>query len=111
MKLIKALTFIFQFGLIGLALAVIYLVSISERSREEILSFLAGQPPAQTQSRPLQHAAPVSSYADAVSQSSASVVTIYTSKTVRQKPHPLLKDPIFSQFFGEQLMHELLCWY
>ncbi len=31
------------------------------------------------------------------------MVTIYTSKTVKEKPHPLLDDPVFSKFFGDQL--------
>ena len=33
MKLIKVVGFLFQFGLIGLALAVIYLVTVSDRDR------------------------------------------------------------------------------
>ncbi|MEM7562057.1 MAG: trypsin-like peptidase domain-containing protein [Pseudomonadota bacterium] len=103
MKLIKALAFIFQFGLIGLALAALYLFIASDRSRGEILAFLSGQETSIQQSLPTVPSHPVTSYADAVSQSSASVVTIYTSKTVKEKPHPLLQDPIFSQFFGEQL--------
>ncbi len=43
------------------------------------------------------------SYADAVESSAPSVVTIYTSKTVQQNPHPLLDDPIFDRLFREQL--------
>ncbi|MFT5218663.1 MAG: Do/DeqQ family serine protease [Planctomycetota bacterium] len=101
MKLIKIAGFFFQFALIGLALAVVYLFAISERSHEEILSFLSTSTRAgfeqQTQN------SPVISYADAVASSAASVVTIYTSKTVKEKPHPLLDDPVFSQFFSEQL--------
>ena len=31
------------------------------------------------------------------------IFTIYTTKTVNEKPHPLLDDPVFSQFFGDQL--------
>ncbi len=41
MKLIKVVGFLFQFGLIGLALAVIYLVTVSDRDRAEILAFLS----------------------------------------------------------------------
>ena len=101
MKWIKAAAFLLQFGLIGLALAVIYLLIASDRGREEIADFLAGREPAaslQSTSGP-----PVHSYADAVASSASSVVTIYTSKTVRDRSHPLLDDPIFSQIFGEQL--------
>ena len=101
MKLIKVAGFLFQFGLIGLALAVIYLVTVSDRDREEILAFLTSSPaPGQMVST---GGSAVFSYADAVAYSAPSVVTIYTSKTVEEKPHPLLDDPIFSQFFGDQL--------
>jgi len=101
MKLIKVAGFLFQFGLIGLALAAIYLVTVSDRNKDEILAFLTSSPaPGQAVSA---GGPAVFSYADAVTSSAPSVVTIYTSKTVTEKPHPLLDDPIFSQFFGDQL--------
>ncbi|HUV23724.1 MAG TPA: trypsin-like peptidase domain-containing protein [Gammaproteobacteria bacterium] len=101
MKLIKAVGFLFQFGLIGLALAVIYLISASDRDQSEILAFLRGsdeRTPVQVEAGPAAF-----SYADAVSLSAPSVVTIYTMKTVTDKSHPLLEDPVFGQFFGDQL--------
>ena len=101
MKLIKVAGFLFQFGLIGLALAAIYLVTVSDRSKEEILAFLTASP--MTGQALSNGGSAVFSYADAVASSAPSVVTIYTSKTVTEKPHPLLDDPVFSQFFGDQL--------
>ena len=101
MKLIKVVGFLFQFGLIGLALAVIYLVTVSDRDRAEILAFLS--PSAEQHQSFSPGGSGVFSYADAVSLSAPSVVTIYTSKTVTEKPHPLLDDPVFSEFFGDQL--------
>ena len=98
MKFFKAAGFILQFALIGLAVAVIYLFATSERSRQELLDFLA---PGERQVREMP--AGVYSYADAVASSASSVVTIYTSKTVEEAPHPLLEDPVFSKFFGDQL--------
>ena len=101
MKLIKVVGFLFQFGLIGLALAVIYLVTVSDRDRAEILAFLS---PSAERHQPFSPGGSgVLSYADAVSSSAPSVVTIYTTKTVTEKPHPLLDDPVFSEFFGDQL--------
>jgi serine protease DegS len=101
MKLIKTAGFLLQFGLIGLALAVIYLYLSSDRSHDEFLSFLhSGNSPV---SISVPGAPAVYSYADAVASSTASVVSIYTSKTVEEKTHPLLDDPVFSQFFGDQL--------
>ncbi len=101
MKLIKVVGFLFQFGLIGLALATVYLVTVSDKDKNEILQFLASSEDRQQTGSDNQSA--VFSYADAVASSTASVVTIYTSKTVTEKPHPLLDDPVFSEFFGDQL--------
>ncbi len=107
MKLIKALAFVLQFGLIGLAIAVLYLLVSSDRSRHEVVEFLAGEPGTSAEApaagTPAGRPAMVVSYADAVASSAASVVTIYTTKTVREKSNPLLDDPIFSRFFGDQL--------
>jgi len=102
MKLIKVVGFLFQFGLIGLALAVIYMIAVSDKSQSDMLAFLSS-PGQATRSPQRTSLSPVYSYADAVSSSSASVVTIYTSRTVRHEPHPLLDDPIFNQIFGDQL--------
>jgi Do/DeqQ family serine protease len=101
MKLIKAVGFLFQFGLIGLALATVYLVAVSDRDKIEILEFLSSSEDRHQAGSDNETA--VFSYADAVASSAASVVSIYTSKTVTEKPHPLLDDPIFSKFFGDQL--------
>ena len=98
MKFFKAAGFFLQFALIGLAVAVIYLFATSERGRQELLDLLA---PGERQAREMP--ASVYSYADAVASSSSSVVTIYTSKTVEEERHPLLEDPVFSKFFGDQL--------
>src|SRR3954451_8962384 len=46
------------------------------------------------------------SYSDAVQRASASVVNISTSKEVRAPRHPLLNDPVFRRFFGDQLPDE-----
>jgi len=101
MKLIKVVGFLFQFGLIGLALATVYLVTVSDKDKNEILEFLSSSEDKYRAGSDNKSA--VFSYADAVASSTASVVTIYTSKTVTEKSHPLLDDPIFSQFFGDQL--------
>src|SRR5204862_7343747 len=46
------------------------------------------------------------SYYDAVQRAMPSVVNIFTSKEIRSPRHPLLNDPIFRRFFGEQLPDE-----
>jgi serine protease DegQ len=52
---------------------------------------------------PLPQAARIGSYHDAVQRATPSVVNISTSKEIRSPRHPLLNDPIFRRFFGEQL--------
>src|SRR5947207_14486388 len=48
----------------------------------------------------------VGSYHDAVRRATPSVVNIFTSKEIRSQRHPLLNDPIFRRFFGDQLPDE-----
>ncbi len=102
MKLIKAAGFLFQFGLIGLGVAVIYVLSQSGRDHSEILEFLSSDSAPQAEHSPRVNQLPVFSYADAVASSASSVVSIYTSKQVRQKTTSLLDDPIFNELFGDQ---------
>ena len=104
MKFIKAVSFILQFSLIGLGMAVLYLFWQSDHTGNEIFSFLSSTQKLQTQvTSSSDNRSPVSSYADAVASSFTSVVTISTSRLVRHSTHPLLDDPVFSQLFGEQL--------
>jgi serine protease DegQ len=55
---------------------------------------------------PLPAAASPGSYHDAVRRATPSVVNISTSKEIRSPRHPLLNDPIFRRFFGEQFTDE-----
>jgi serine protease DegS len=73
--------------------------------------FEAGQPVIEVREAP-QHTAPVAatpttpmvtSYADAVEQAAPAVVNVYTSKVITRKRHPLLDDPLFRYFFGDQV--------
>jgi len=105
MRIIKAIVFLLQFSLVGLAIAIFYLFWQSEHSNRDILEFLAS-PTKEIQTpvpKQVLIQGPTTSYADAVASSFESVVTIYTSKMVIEQSHPLLDDPVFSQLFGEQL--------
>src|SRR5688500_14464849 len=55
---------------------------------------------------PLPQAARVGSYHEAVQRAAPSVVNIFTSKEIRSPRHPLLNDPTFRRFFGDQLPDE-----
>ena len=62
-------------------------------------------------SAPLPQAAPAAaafaarsdSYYEAVRRATPSVVNVFTSKEVRSPRHPLLDDPLFRRFFGDQI--------
>jgi len=55
----------------------------------------AGQAPAPA-------VANASSYRLAAEKASAAVVNVYTTKDIRAPRHPLMKDPFFRRFFGDQ---------
>ena len=87
------------------AVALLFVVSTF---RPEWLPSRGGVPivsvPASTSSAPA--AGREASYHDAVRRAMPSVVNIFTSKEIRSPRHPLLNDPIFRRFFGEQLPDE-----
>ncbi|MFN2646216.1 MAG: trypsin-like peptidase domain-containing protein [Burkholderiales bacterium] len=87
------------------AVAVLFVLSTF---RPEWLPGRSATPPAVTQSAPPPVAAArrTASYSDAVQRATASVVNISTSKEVRAPRHPLLNDPVFRRFFGDQLPDE-----
>ncbi|WP_136066999.1 Do family serine endopeptidase [Modicisalibacter radicis] len=57
----------------------------------------------------LQEAKPLSrnggtvSYASAVDKAAPAVVNVYSSRVVEREQHPLMSDPFFRQFFGEDM--------
>jgi serine protease DegQ len=87
------------------AVAVLFVVSTF---RPEWLPGRAASAPTITQSAPPASSAGLrtASYSDAVQRAAASVVNISTSKEVRAARHPLLNDPVFRRFFGDQLPDE-----
>jgi serine protease DegS len=57
--------------------------------------------PAAASSASGQSAFAPSSYARGVGQAAPSVVNIFTTKVITQRPHPFLDDPIMQRFFGD----------
>jgi serine protease DegS len=101
MKLYKPVVFLFQSITIGLAIAFLVLVwqpQLLDNGRK-VVAFIESNAP----SLPLSamHSDPVS-YADAVAIAAPAVVNIHTHKTVVQQRSPLLNDPFFRRFFGDQ---------
>lgn len=101
MKLYKPVVFLFQSITIGLAIAFLVLVwqpQLLDNGRK-VVEFIESNTP----ELPLaaMHSDPVS-YADAVAIAAPAVVNIHTHKTVVQQRSPLLNDPFFRRFFGDQ---------
>lgn len=106
-------------ALIGVLLAIVLINAFPERlgrlapqsastgvaSAPHNLSAETNQPPQRPapelrEAPPLdRHGAPVS-YADAVERAAPAVVNIYSSRVVEHDTHPLMSDPFFRQFFG-----------
>ncbi|MCP4077701.1 MAG: PDZ domain-containing protein [Gammaproteobacteria bacterium] len=103
MKTLKLFLFLLQSIFLGLLVAAGYILWQADFDPQKIASYMPKvQDKVKTAPiRALTHGP--YSYADAVKSSSASVVTIYTSKKIKQKIHPLLEDPVFSQLFGDQI--------
>ena len=103
MKTLKLFLFIIQSIFLGLIVAAAYMLWQADFDPKKIAALMPrAQDKIQTAPPHIKTYGPVS-YADAVKSSSPSVVTIYTSKKIKPKLHPLLDDPIFDQLFGEQL--------
>jgi serine protease DegQ len=91
------------------AVAVVFVVStfrpewLPVRSTPGVTGTLVQQAPT---AGPLPGAASVGSYSEAVRRATPSVVNIFSSKEIRAPRHPLLNDPIFRRFFGDQLPDE-----
>jgi serine protease DegS len=52
---------------------------------------------------PLSRSSGPVSYATAVNKAAPAVVNVYSSRVVEREQHPLMSDPFFRQFFGEEM--------
>jgi serine protease DegS len=55
------------------------------------------------QADPLARQQGPASYADAVEQAAPAVANIYSSRVVERDEHPLMSDPFFRQFYGDDM--------
>jgi serine protease DegQ len=92
---------------VTVAVAVLFVVSTF---RPEWLPSRGGATLAVVQPTPATGPQPVTSqvgsFHEAVRRATPSVVNIFTSKEIRTPRHPLLNDPIFRRFFGDQVPEE-----
>ena len=103
MKLGKFLSFAFTSITAGLAAAFVLLVMRPELlgERKPALEIREAVPQAAPPSTQSPGSGPVS-YADAVAQAAPAVINVYTAKLVTRQASPLLSDPQFHHFFGDQ---------
>ncbi|HEY6820620.1 MAG TPA: Do family serine endopeptidase [Burkholderiales bacterium] len=92
---------------VTVAVAVLFVVSTF---RPEWLPSRGGTTLAVVQPTPATGPQPVTSqigsFHEAVRRATPSVVNIFTSKEIQTPRHPLLNDPIFRRFFGDQVPEE-----
>jgi serine protease DegS len=103
MRINKFIVFIFQFVTIGLAAAFVILYLYPQFNADEQQEH--EQRVIEVKEAPLNNgiASPPSSssYADAVEKAAPAVVNVFTQKLVTERVHPLMEDPLFRHFFGD----------
>ncbi len=81
-------------------LAVLFVISTL---RPDLLSWnLRGNVATITESQPETAAGKIASFSDAARKAMPTVVNIFTTKEVKVPRHPLMDDPVFRYFFGNQ---------
>src|SRR3569833_2904375 len=99
MAIRKVLTFIYAATVAGLATSfVLLLLFRPEIFERHSTSKILEAPPSATQA---SGSGGPASYASAVRAAAPAVVNVYSTKMVTQRPHPLMNDPLFRRFFGE----------
>src|SRR3569832_280691 len=99
MAIRKVLTIIYEATVAGLATSIVLLLLFRPEifERHSTIKILEA-PPSPTQACGIGGPA---SYACAVRAAAPAVVYGYSTKMVTQRPHPLMNDPLFRRFFGE----------
>jgi len=113
MAIRKFLSFILQTVMAGLAAAFLYILLIQPELLRTNTRIVEVRETIQETSPPAVPARPETghwngpvSYADAVEKAVPAVVNIHTAKLITHRVHPLLKDPVFQQFFGDRFARE-----
>ncbi len=108
MAIRKSLDFILKTIITGLAAAFLYVLLIQPQllqNDDKVVEVTESGAPSVRQAETGSNAGLTGrpfSYADAVDRAVPAVVNIHTAKTITRRVHPLLDDPVFQQFFGNQ---------
>ncbi|NNE37973.1 MAG: trypsin-like serine protease [Gammaproteobacteria bacterium] len=94
--LINALKFLIQFGIFGLAIAFVLLITFPDR-------FLSNPEIQANNNNPIagNNPAAIYSYNDAISLAAPAVVNVYARQLKAQQSNPLFQDPLFRRFFPD----------
>lgn len=74
----------------------------TQAASESITEGLPRPAPELREAAPISHASGPVSYADAVDRAAPAVINVYSSRVVERDQHPLMSDPFFRQFFGDE---------
>jgi len=104
MNIRDTVSFFLQAATVGIVAAFLLLLVKPDwfEQHAPVVQVQQAAPHTETHVSSLDGSAPVS-YADAVEPAAKAVVNVYTAKVITRKRHPLLDDPLFRQFFGNQL--------
>jgi len=104
MNIRDTVSFFLQAATVGIVAAFLLLLLRPEWFAQQAPVVEVQQVAPHAETAPPDHrvTAPVS-YADAVEPAAKAVVNVYTAKIITRKRHPLLDDPLFQHFFGNQL--------
>ncbi len=107
MRLRRALLFVCQAITVGLAafVVIVFLKPELLEPTSPVVEVHEGAPTSKGDAGPRDDAKSLQgpgSYADAVAAAAPAVLNIYTTKVVEQRANPLLDDPFFRRFFGDQ---------
>ncbi|MGW8310542.1 MAG: trypsin-like peptidase domain-containing protein [Thiogranum sp.] len=108
MNIRDTVSFFLQAATVGIAAAFLLLLVRPEWFQPggaPVVEIRQAAPREDTERTDGDHARPavVTSYADAVARAAPAVVNIYTAKVITRERHPLLDDPLFRYFFGDQV--------
>ncbi|MEN8204818.1 MAG: trypsin-like peptidase domain-containing protein [Pseudomonadota bacterium] len=109
MAIRKFLSFVLQTVMAGLAAAFLYILLVQPDLLRDNTRIVEVRETGEETVPPAATAIPATgpvSYADAVEKAVPAVVNIHTAKLITHRAHPLLKDPIFQQFFGDRFAQE-----
>lgn len=105
MRVTKLITFIIQFSTIGLAAAflILYLQSDKTKNDDNTTPQSSAEVVELLESTRTVTSAPLRSYATSVKNAAPAVVNIQTTTLITERLHPLAKDPMFKQLFGDSI--------